>query len=654
MVLETEKRKRPSDADLDSLDHESLDSGLTTSDHRDADLETLTTLDAGPDTKSINSDDDSALPLFNLGTEMDLPTLLPEPTGIPTFAGSFEALRPPPVRYVTSADDDLIALQEDDILLPTASTSSYCEETSSLTRYVPSHPEDLIALQEAEDSFDLEDFITVDEIGESDTSAELELHPEDDELFDTSRDSSVPPEASSSPRRPSRKFFCPVCHTRLNQRVRRHIEMEHVPWWLSPNRACWRCHGTTQSSTFTGYRHEICGSPVMTDRDIPTYVELANGLLQTLMEALNCSTHEQLLAYVIKNQLYPQSSQMMTMSYPQKMFVWLWERGNHLDYTPFERMSFSPPASIGCLLHHKVIACILGHLPADSPTDVMKDRREKWLSQHRRRLVRVADAHCHLENSKSFQIYEGDRWDGMLRVTVAISNFVFPTTLRKLEEWMTNPKVYGTVGLHPVSCQSTSNIVHLHKAQLLKCLQHPKCVAIGELGLDYLRGPTPELQQRQRDNLIALLALRPSTLPIVIHCREGLQTPKNQAVDDLLTILDQHVPSHVKLYFHCFEEDSTLRDKILQIFPHAYFGINPKVMKLGEQQQEEIQAMLRGLPLERILLETDYPFLSMNPRTSLYDTASWVGLAKGMCPTLILEATRRSTLHFYNIPDSIY
>ena len=60
--------------------------------------------------------------------------------------------------------------------------------------------------------------------------------------------------------------------------------------------------------------------------------------------------------------------------------------------------------------------------------------------------------------------------------------------------------------------------------------------------------------------------------------------------------------------------------------------------------------VLRGLRLDQILLETDYPYLSRAPRPDLYRLAEWVGIVKGVCPAIVLEANRRNVALLFGLP----
>jgi hypothetical protein len=116
-----------------------------------------------------------------------------------------------------------------------------------------------------------------------------------------------------------RNNFCPVCHQHVTRKTtRRHAESQHLPWWLSPQRACWSCHGTAQSATFLQYNHQDeCAQVRMKDCDIPRYIEWCNGVIRTLMEALRCETEGELLQKVIKEKWYPQAFSPTPLSFPQ-------------------------------------------------------------------------------------------------------------------------------------------------------------------------------------------------------------------------------------------------------------------------------------------------------------------------------------------------
>ena len=499
-----------------------------------------------------------------------------------------------------------------------------------------------------------DNLITVDvyeETEESDKEEESDFDedPETGPYESTLRGSSAS-RGTKRKRRLLRKNFCPVCHTRIRQRLRRHAELEHVPWFLTPNRACWQCHQTAQSATFCQYRHLHCGDPSMKDGQIPEFVELCNGVLETLREALSCDDWNELLQVVVGNGWYPQEPSQVRLSLQQKIYIWLWERENAIDLrTPFAEIRINPPSSVGCMLHFKVLLCILAHLPADVQRQVQEGtRRFRGPARHQRKPMNTSDAHAHVDCMEPGKLeeYIGSRWDSSLRLHRIIGNFVSPYTWVDFTPWMEHPKVYGTVGLHPVKCL-VRNAIKQYSTVLRDLTLQPKCVGFGEVGLDYFRGP-PSSHSIQQDNLRELLQLRPRHLPIILHVRDELDG--SIALRDAIRVILETTNPRCLVMVHCFLAGASTRDMLVNALPNTYFSIGPKALSLPAPRKAGLEAALRGVTLDHILLETDFPFLTKHPRRSLQEVAAWVGRIKGVCPTVMLEASRRNVHSFFGLP----
>ena len=438
--------------------------------------------------------------------------------------------------------------------------------------------------------------------------------------------------------------YCSLCCTMVTQRFRRHVEERHVPWWLSPNRACWTCHLTAQSATFVSYTHEHCPKVGMQDSDIPEWIGVANGALQTLSEALGCDTFEELRSLIIQNGWYPRGPQPKNLSNQQILLMWLWEKENGLPSLSSDHYIISPPNRVACLLHHTVLMGILPHLDPEVREAVRRgDRRCDPLRQ--RRVTYATDAHCHVDTIWDLQPYDGSHWDCPVRVSTVIANFVFPNRWEQFPQWTHNYRVYGTFGLHPTICQLPIPDEMLQRLQ--DHLQHPRCVALGEIGLDYTRATTSADRSSQRSGLLLQLWLKPAGLPVVLHCRSG--TDQEDALRDTLRLLKGAISKYTPILFHCFLGNQEDRDAILELFPKTVFSFNPLATRLPLERRDVLVRTARGLQLHQLAVETDYPYLSERPSQDLYRVGEWLGRAKCVPASLILEAARRNVDRLFNI-----
>ena len=234
------------------------------------------------------------------------------------------------------------------------------------------------------------------------------------------------------------------------------------------------------------------------------------------------------------------------------------------------------------------------------------------------------DTHCHL----NFHQFDADR-DAVVQraqevgVTVIINPAVDLATSRQAIELAERyPGVYAQVGVHP---NDSADFSAETVAALAELARHPKVVAIGEIGLDYYWERVPHTQQCAAFEAQLELAAR-LDLPVVLHCRD--------AHVDLRDILRKWVPGAQK---------QRAGDAILGVL-HAYsgdlamaeeaFGWNMALSFGGPltfRNAKDLHALLAQLPLERLLLETDAPYLTPHPHRGKRNEPAYIPLiAQGL------------------------
>lgn len=167
--------------------------------------------------------------------------------------------------------------------------------------------------------------------------------------------------------------------------------------------------------------------------------------------------------------------------------------------------------------------------------------------------------------------------------------------------------VYATIGVHP---QEAFNFSDKDIQVLRELAQNKKVVGIGEIGLEYRDGcPDRETQKDAFRKQIALA--QELNLPIVIHCRE--------AVGDTLEVLKEF--NNLKGTFHCFSESLESAKIILNLGLHISVG-GVVTFKNGRRLQEVVPE----LPLERLLLETDCPYLAPEPNRGKLNQPAYIPL----------------------------
>nr|NIR49990.1 TatD family hydrolase [candidate division KSB1 bacterium]NIR68606.1 TatD family hydrolase [candidate division KSB1 bacterium]NIS25443.1 TatD family hydrolase [candidate division KSB1 bacterium]NIT72335.1 TatD family hydrolase [candidate division KSB1 bacterium]NIU26119.1 TatD family hydrolase [candidate division KSB1 bacterium] len=156
--------------------------------------------------------------------------------------------------------------------------------------------------------------------------------------------------------------------------------------------------------------------------------------------------------------------------------------------------------------------------------------------------------------------------------------------------------LYAAVGIHP----NDSTRLNDHSlSELRELTQHDKAVAIGEIGLDFYWDKSPVHVQEQAFRAQINLA-KELGLPIVIHNRE--------AGREILDVLKSEGTEGLAGMFHCFSEDKVIAEEVLAVGFHISFTGNLTFKK------SELPEVANLVPLTRLLLETDSPFLSPEPK----------------------------------------
>lgn len=213
----------------------------------------------------------------------------------------------------------------------------------------------------------------------------------------------------------------------------------------------------------------------------------------------------------------------------------------------------------------------------------------------------LADSHCHLDDAQ----FDADRDDAIRRAVdagvttlIAIGTGDGPPDLeaavRLADRWA---PVYCTAGIHPEHAKKATDADFAH---LEETLRHPKCVAAGEIGLDYYWKPFDKDLQQSVFRLQLQIAKKAGK-PVAIHTRE--------AWDDTLAILRQEwAPTGLPCILHCFSGGPEQAREALELgFYLSFAGIvtYPKALN--------VQAAARNVPLGRLLVETDAPYLAPVP-----------------------------------------
>ncbi|GAB1257342.1 TatD family hydrolase [Aurantivibrio plasticivorans] len=212
----------------------------------------------------------------------------------------------------------------------------------------------------------------------------------------------------------------------------------------------------------------------------------------------------------------------------------------------------------------------------------------------------LIDTHCHLDRLKLGR-YDGELVKaleaarqagvgGMMCIGISLGN---KEDVVRIAE--TYSDVVASVGVHPLDVEEGLATA----GQLVEWAKHDKVVALGETGLDYYYSEDTKTQQ-QDSFIIHLEASRVSGLPLVVHTRS--------AKEDTLALIKEHGDPSIAGVLHCFTEDWDMAKRAMDM--NYYISISGIVTF---KNAEQIRDVVNQMPLDRLLVETDSPYLAPVP-----------------------------------------
>jgi TatD DNase family protein len=210
------------------------------------------------------------------------------------------------------------------------------------------------------------------------------------------------------------------------------------------------------------------------------------------------------------------------------------------------------------------------------------------------------DSHCHLEMDTFEQdrdeVIEKSTEEGLDYIlTVGTEERYFEKVVGIIEK---HYNIYGAIGIHP---HSSGDYNGLTAKIICQYLTHKKIVAYGEIGLDFFRNYSPRDTQIQafRDQLIMAKNLN---IPVIIHSRH--------AKDETLSILQETYHGDASGVIHCYSYDLDTAKKLLDM---GFYISIPGTITYTNTQKEATE-VVKNIPMDRLLAETDAPFLTPVPK----------------------------------------
>ena len=247
----------------------------------------------------------------------------------------------------------------------------------------------------------------------------------------------------------------------------------------------------------------------------------------------------------------------------------------------------------------------------------------------------LIDSHCHLE-------YKGlvEDQQGVLARARAAGVGGFLNISTRQSEWdqviataAREPDIWASVGIHPHEADDHAD---LGEGVLLAATEHPRVIAIGETGLDFYYDHSDRTTQRALFRTHIAVA-RQTGLPLIIHTRD--------AEDDTAEIIaDEMEKGAFPALIHCFTASADFGRKMLEL------GLTISISGIVTfKNAKDLQEVAASLPEDRILVETDAPFLAPVPHRGrpcepsfVADTARFVAQLRGVEPEALAEQTTRN------------
>ncbi|MEE2912477.1 MAG: TatD family hydrolase [Planctomycetota bacterium] len=255
----------------------------------------------------------------------------------------------------------------------------------------------------------------------------------------------------------------------------------------------------------------------------------------------------------------------------------------------------------------------------------------------------MIDTHCHLTNSQLHADVKkiiDDAYSLGVRIMITVATDG-DDSIAAMELAESDNRIYFSSGIHPLHAEGEWD---WQKVQLAG--RGSRCVAWGELGLDRYHGKPPlNLQMKLLEEHLAMIEdVEEDNRPIIVHCRK--------AVDDLLPIFQSSSISGSRFVFHCFTETETDARKILDFGSMISFtGV------VTYKNAEEVLKAAKVVPFDRMMVETDAPYLSPEPVRKMHPnvpknviyTANRLAEIRGVSETEMERQLDENAMSFFRI-----
>lgn len=258
--------------------------------------------------------------------------------------------------------------------------------------------------------------------------------------------------------------------------------------------------------------------------------------------------------------------------------------------------------------------------------------------------VTLIDSHCHLDeerfNADREAVIARAQAAGVTRMVTIGASGGIQANHDAVSLAQQHPSIFATVGVHP---HEASVVTPAVLDEISRLAQAPRVVAIGETGLDYYYDNSPRPAQQDAFRQFIALARR-LRLPLVVHLRD--------AYDDAVAILRDERASDVGGVIHCFSGDRRVAHAFLDLGFHLSFSGIVTFKNAGE-----LRAAAHMTPADRLLVETDAPFLApvpyrgkRNEPAYVVETATVIAAERQQPLEELAALTRTNTERLFRLP----
>ena len=462
---------------------------------------------------------------------------------------------------------------------------------------------------------------------------------------------------------------CHLCGDNFGKHLRRHIFAKHLPWYTDPTASCWECEQHVKDLAWHLSVTKDLGihaKPQFTDEHIPLWCRLMFGILVFFSNYFNLQSVSDLLVFVKGKHIFPESQPDSKFNFPQIHLMH--KLCEYFELGIPKSFCLSPPNHVVCILHWQILARLIKLMDSDDDWNLFKKLSLPIplpCNQRCTSYETYVDSHCHLDkifkgysfrsvlalrNYLSFEVPEVD-------LEFVVSNFVFPYLWDTIPHLARSSLIYGTIGVHPHHVDPLN--VDYQVSKVADFLQGGEFVGVGEVGLDFTgdchckpKCPLSDECKAKQSKIQAQRVFLDCVLPLaeqhhlalVLHCRDS---GSGAAAKEVLNLVRSKNLSHLQIHRHCFIGCLAEMRDWLEAFPNVMFGFTSKSL-----QNVETCEALRRLPIEKLLIETDAPYLKRTGIKSpwqIQEIVKGVSEIKNIPMSVIRAANNTNTRKMYGI-----